>query len=302
MIQALSALSNVLHHRLPRELRDEIYSYVGDEDTLEATDYEHLQLRSAQTCYDLIERRRSGNGNKAYGCSCERPGDLGEIPLFTQSSIMGREVASEIVTCFYEKKLGFETRLKADDSYYAGIRKFLLGDVFHVGVIPIDCRFRQFTITHDGPSWVGPSKEPYADVHSAYALLAEISIRSDFELAIQYETWRPVAQRARWREMGVGIQQSCRFLLMIKPVVYTLRSKGAEVKVYVKSWSWLPSSSKEKWYAFDASDKLEYAARHWINFLRQLQAKKKRLRSSYWGIPSRRRGTATENRCNNARD
>jgi hypothetical protein len=107
----------ILHQRLPREIRDEIYKHVLDEYTVKQIEaHSEIPREYTFTPFTHVKLRTAP------------PPDV-QYPRFLQTQLVYRPVTEEIVTAFYESYLGF-----------------CVADVVHVGSF-FDTAFLGFSIT-----------------------------------------------------------------------------------------------------------------------------------------------------------
>jgi hypothetical protein len=118
----LSTIAELVQTRLPRELRDHVYSFLWDDDTTAnlSSDYQkHLQ-RSVP-CLRVPDT----DGNLT--CKCKLPETM---PAFTRSNLVGYQFAHEAVLWLYDNYESFGI------AGIENLRRFLETDVFHVGLSP----------------------------------------------------------------------------------------------------------------------------------------------------------------------
>jgi len=113
-------LADKLQTRLPAEIRDMIYSYLWDRETIIA--YPDLsKVAGGSKCLDDF-------------CTCSTPHDSPTLPYFVQPTFMGPAIACEIVRALYD---AFHSKGKVLTIRKPGhIKTAVTKDVFHVGLDP----------------------------------------------------------------------------------------------------------------------------------------------------------------------
>lgn len=139
----LLSCARTTHNRLPREVRDMIYSQLWDNKTLDKIDYTKL-LAAANSPTRLLPTF---------------------VPPFAIPKFVGADMAREVVEWLYEnddrtQRLQREIRdqiriggpsLQDSAVSHRQLRAFLNADVFHVKVTPKDVVLRQITVRVDVP-------------------------------------------------------------------------------------------------------------------------------------------------------
>jgi hypothetical protein len=255
----LSLAAHYMATRLSRELRDEIYSYLWDDEILAGMKYPPLSHS-----YCAIEKR-----NKyPIVCSCTWSGEdtlkKKNIPLFARSQLVGCMIAKEVVQWLYENVVLTIGQVYSDSS----ISGFLPGDVFEVGLVPQQCSLPGLCVKQDLTLFEKSELERERNLTIMtlqLSSLVQIKKKEGFQLNYKVEVFNHEC---------VGIILLYDWMTKVKYVIGHLRDTGMLVNV-----SFCNSSLDEVtddlcvastyYFDFDVTDKLDCTPNEWITWLKQ---------------------------------
>jgi len=205
------ALANDLRLKLPRELRDMVYSYVCDSPTVKAIPFAYL----LEPCH------------RVHGCrgpSCECKHLPATTPAIVNKGIVGEQVAAEafewILRNSYDITIGGPAQFV----------KFFTDDVLGGGVKPKDYPLRRLTTVITTPKNPIPSA---ADFKFALTPLMMGAFHLDFTLDVRIH---------HTNEATVGAEIFVALVPLLKLAMDRLRSKNTRVYVtfeHVNLESWI---------------------------------------------------------------
>ncbi|KAF2473582.1 uncharacterized protein BDR25DRAFT_311810 [Lindgomyces ingoldianus] len=157
-----------MHERLPRELRDQIYSYIWSDAVIRAMNYTSL-LTLTIGGVDILEA------------------------VFTKipTHYMHRAAAVEAAEWFYDHCTSIA--INSPDE----IKMFLETDVFGIGVVPKDRELRKLTIKIDVGSWKAP-----AGIYDVFAPLLQLKKREGFQLSLAFHAGEHGLQVVKMMTLG----------------------------------------------------------------------------------------------------
>lgn len=199
---SLQELADLVQERLPLELRNYVYSYLWDDEVLNALNYAS-QVESTGSC-----QKRDLDGSGDAVCVC----DLDEtIPLFARAVSVGSSFAHEAVLWLYENSTQFLIRETSM------IGKFLNVDVFHLNLTPSTTRLRRLNI-EISLFGVPFTRRPWKTLTGDLFQLFNSEHHSAFELRIAFVTVATDAQ-------GTNIFLLSQYMEYLKPIIARLRGK-----------------------------------------------------------------------------
>ncbi|KAF1935269.1 hypothetical protein EJ02DRAFT_428589 [Clathrospora elynae] len=206
-------LARLVQAKLPRELRDLVYSFLWDDKVMEKLDYQS-HLSRPQPC----PSKHCINNNVI--CLCTQPNTF---PVFARPIFVGYPFAYEAIAWLYDNYNGFTL----DGS--VGVERFMEGDLFHVRLTPASLglvRLRRLTLRADlGVEGDVPKFRP---LQQNLAQLHNFKLRHDFALKLTFYV-RPVAVRSG----SCMIFSLANALETVEPAVSTLENDhGFKVNVY----------------------------------------------------------------------
>lgn len=215
-------LIEVILTRLPRELRDHIYSFVWDSETVQSLEYPSLYPLANVKCMGL-----SNPGHEAY-CICSKDFPY-KLPPFTRPKFVGYLFAREIVQSLYATGRNIEV------VHSALIDRFLHRDVFHLGVTPASVNLRELRVKisvneRDWPRNLNAHFQPLvtARLGRNFRLLVQLTIlRNPIESNLMADIGRRLQHAVTQLELK-GARVSIRWERSRKPAVELRQLIGAE--------------------------------------------------------------------------
>ena len=126
---SLSVFTPTFLTRLPRELRDEVYSYLWDKEIVQSMRYSAL-LRPLELVCSCSDKR----------CHNKHIFVHPVIPHFIKPSVVNPIFAREAIECLYCSSSFLEL------SSPSKLPAFFTTDVFGLGIRPLDCKIKEMTI------------------------------------------------------------------------------------------------------------------------------------------------------------
>jgi hypothetical protein len=213
---SISELANLTQNQLPRELRDFIYSHLWTPEVVKALNYQD-HLATTNVLYGILH-----NDPDRQICHCERPNS---IPPFAQAKFVGHRFAREAVQWLFNN-----CPFTLTSSYQ--VPKFVLQDVFHVGLTPSVTSIRQLTLNFELHAY--GSNRSASLLRKHLAALSEVKMHRSFRFNITFRT--SVLKLADWKRYPVPVVYPLAAALKaIESVVTNIEGRSeASVKVVLE--------------------------------------------------------------------
>ncbi|KAH7398577.1 hypothetical protein BKA66DRAFT_566171 [Pyrenochaeta sp. MPI-SDFR-AT-0127] len=211
-------LADLVQQRLPRELRDYIYSHLWDHEVLRNLNYVN-QIGKALLPFEYRCVATTPGNNGSIVCMCDRSGI---IPDFARAVVVGHQFAYEAVSWLYES---------LENYHYIGhfdISAFFLADVFHLGLTPSPSSVRHLRVMvylsarrFKSMNWSG--------VYESLSLLAKLNLRAGFQL--KFYTQSPSRM-----PLALFAEQMASLMCVVEPAVAEFNAANIPVLLYHASY------------------------------------------------------------------